>query len=540
MNRGAAVSVGGAVTVDNDTEGAPVYLPVVQIGPNQEEINDTVISHLPSGEDLYQRMGRLCRVVVPAPGEFSTAAYISDLSDWTLQERLTRLVDFQRFDPSEREWVSTAPPKWCVKAVMDRATYPGVPVLRGIVNFPVIRPDGAVLQTPGYDASSYLGYRPLTTYLPVPDKPTQEDVSRALYLLWELVSQFPFAGEADFSAWLAGVLTPFVRYAFDGGCPCFVVTANAPRTGKTKLVDLASLIATGEHVGVDSYEKDESELKKKIFGFAKNGQSLVLFDNVDCLFGNHILDAAFTATAWSDREFHTQDSPKFPLKWICWVTSNRFRSKADTYKRIQPIRLKTSLESPEKRTDLKDPNIEDTVRSRRVEYVQACLILLRAFFVGRESRPVHLPFWHTFPAWSQIVRKCLVFHGLRDPFETHEENTEDIDTTVSIKRQLVLGWAELLQAADVSACSARDAHRWLSEYLEHWQQNPREPLVCETLITALQDPQISPKSRGRLPEPADIGYILRTVQDGVFEGLRIVSRDKGRSGTLWGIEKVET
>lgn len=523
--------------------GAADYLPVVRIEPrdyNQLQVNDAVIGELANVPELYQRLGRLCRVLVPPAGEFQNAAYVSDLSEATLQEVLSSIVDFQRYDRDKKEWVSSAPPSWCVKAVKDRGTYPGVPVLRGIVNFPVVRPDGTILQNAGYDPLSYLCYRPLCEYLPVPDRPTVKESSDALNLLWDLVSQFPWSGYADFSAWLAGVLTPFVRFAYVGGCPCFVVTANAPRTGKTKLADIASLIATGEHIGVDSYEKDEAELKKKIFGYAKNGSNLVLYDNVDCLFGNHILDAALTAIDWRDRQFHTQDTPKFPLKWILWVTSNRFRSKADTYKRIQPIRLKTVLENPEKRTDLRDLSIEDTVKRRRPELVQACLTLLRAFYVGQEDRDISIPFWHTFPQWSSIVRKCLVFHGLEDPFKAHEENTADCDTTVSSKRNLVTGWAELLTIQKVESCTARDAHRWLSEWLSEYSQHPNSGLVCESLINALQDPQVSPKSRGKLPEPGEIGYILRSVQDGIFDGLRLVARDKDRSGTRWAVERVES
>lgn len=523
-------------------DGTADYLPAVRIETrdyNQKEVNDAVIDELAKVPELYQRLGRLCRVLVPPAGEFQNAAYISDLSEATLQEDLSSIVDFQRYDGFKKEWVSSAPPSWCVKAVKDRGSYPGVPVLRGIVNHPVLRPDGTVLQAPGYDPSSYLRYNPSCEYIPVADRPTNREAESALTCLWDLVSQFPWLGPVDFSAWLSGVLTPFVRHAYVGGCPCFVVIANQARTGKSKLADIASIIATGEHAGIDTYEKDESELKKKIFGYAKNGSTFVLYDNVDCIFGNHILDAALTAIDWRDRQFHTQDTPKFPLKWILWVTSNNFRSKADTYKRIQPIRLKTKLELPENRTDLRDTDLEKTVERRRPELVHACLVLLRSFFVGHTDKDIRIPFWHTFPQWSEIIRKCLVYHGLSDPYLAHAQNTEDIDTSIASKRQLVTGWDELLRLKKVDACTAREAHRWLAEWLQEWQEHPDSGLVCETLINALQDPQVSPKSRGKLPEPGDIGYILRSVQDGNFQGLRLVAREKDRSGTRWAVERVE-
>lgn len=524
--------------MQRDDEADGDFLPVVQLGPDQAACNDEVVEQLHRCEGLYQRMGRLVRVWEPAAGEFSNAPSIDLLTTGTLQEEITRVVDIQRYDKTQNEWVRTGPPSWMVAAVHDRKCWPGVPVLRGIVNFPVLRPDGSILQTPGYDPASKLVFRPSGEFLPVPETPTRQDDEEAKRALRDLVCQFPFVGEEDYSAYLAGVLTPFVRYAYEGGCPSFVVTANAPRVGKTKLVHIASLIYSGLPAPTSAYTRNEDELQNRIFGFAKNGDLLTLFDNVDCLFGNAILDAALTSQSWTGRQFHSQDSPPYPLKWILWVTSNRFRSKADTYKRIQPIKLKTLLEKPEKRSDLRDVRIERTVLNRRPELVRACLTLLRSYFANCTDE-VDIPYWHTFPEWSEIVRKCLVWHGLKDPYIAHEANTEDIDTTVSAKRTLVLGWKELLDSEKLSSCSTRDAHRLMAEALEEYENSPGTGLRLETLISALQDRQIAPNRRGALPDPGEIGYILRSIQDSIFDGYAIAAKDKGRSGTLWTVEKVE-
>src|SRR5271167_484353 len=109
-----------------------------------------------------------------------------------------------------------------------------------------MRIDGTVLDTPGYDANTGLIYQPAIGFDPVVLNPTKEDAQRAIRGLLDIVSDFPFAAPNNLykSAWLASVLTPFVRTSIPTA-PMFLVDSNIRGSGKSKLCDIVSIIATG-------------------------------------------------------------------------------------------------------------------------------------------------------------------------------------------------------------------------------------------------------------------------------------------------------
>src|SRR5262249_55162503 len=129
------------------------------------------------------------------------------------------------------------PPGWCVAAVADRKDYPPeIRELTAVVDHPVLRPDGTILNAPGYDAATGLLLGPQAGVPPVPDVPTLDDAVQARKKLLAVVCDFPFKHAAHRAAWLASLLTPMARYAFDGNSPLTLVDGNAPGVGKGLLL----------------------------------------------------------------------------------------------------------------------------------------------------------------------------------------------------------------------------------------------------------------------------------------------------------------
>jgi hypothetical protein len=114
-----------------------------------------------------------------------------------------------------------------------------------VVGAPALRPDGSILDRPGYDPATGLLYCPARDYPAVPAMPTVDDARRAAALLLGLVAEFPFASEDHKAAWLSAVLTVPARPAIKGPCPGFLFDAPMPGSGKTLLAELVGLIGTG-------------------------------------------------------------------------------------------------------------------------------------------------------------------------------------------------------------------------------------------------------------------------------------------------------
>ena len=105
-----------------------------------------------------------------------------------MRERFTRFVDFQKFNAKEKKWVSINCPPDLAAAYLERTGDWKLRVLSGIANAPTLRPDGSILDQPGYDAATGILYDPRgVTYPPIPATPTKPDA--ALAALFEMGSE---------------------------------------------------------------------------------------------------------------------------------------------------------------------------------------------------------------------------------------------------------------------------------------------------------------------------------------------------------------
>jgi hypothetical protein len=182
-------------------------------------VNDQAIAALAPDPDLYHRGGTLVRFLdddpAPAGGiRWSAGPRIEPLPRELLRERLAAAADW--VVRKGKKFVDCHPPGWCIAAVHARSQYPGLRHLCAVVDHPVLRPDGILLTTPGYDAGTGL-YLAAEQPMSLPDRPTLADAQ---------------AAAAHQAAWLAALLTPLARFAFDGPAPLFLVDANVRGSGK--------------------------------------------------------------------------------------------------------------------------------------------------------------------------------------------------------------------------------------------------------------------------------------------------------------------
>lgn len=505
---------------DHEQGEASDTRPWVLLTEEEAEVNDQVARELANLDDIYQRGGQLVRVVQEARKDLVSAPRIEPVPLASLRELLTRVVRFAK--PSRRgDDLPAHPADWCVRAIAARGTWPDVPLLRAVIEWPCLRPDGTILQEPGYDESTGLLYLPSADFEPIPEYPSAEAIAEARTSLLDLVADFPFQGDEHRAAWLAGLLTPFARYAFDGPSPLFMIDANVRGAGKSLLCHVVSLIATGRLAPITTQVQDEAEERKRITAIARAGDPMMLIDNISRPFGNGVLDAALTTTVWKERILQETNVPEYPLLTIWWGTGNnvQIRPHADTWRRILPIRLESPHQNPETRTDFKHHDLLAHVALLRVRYMRAALLLLRAHAAYGDAEDIKLSPWGSYPGWSRIVRGAVVCAGLPDPYKAHEALTPMADSTAGGLDGLVHGWRELCEWHKVEGCSIREALDWLSEDLEYKQRTQNASLRFERLIEALQD--LCPTNGRQLPDARAVGYALRAYRGRVVDNMSL-------------------
>jgi hypothetical protein len=429
---------------------------------------------------------------------------------------LTSSIQFSKYDARSDDWVQAHPPSWLVEAVAVRGEWPGIRPLAGVVDHPVLRPDGSVLDRPGYDGQTGLLYEPQQDFPQIPEHPTREDAAAAAAVLLDYVGQFPFLTEAHRSAWLTIPLTLVARPAIAGCTPLVLFDANSPGIGKTLGAEVGAGAITGMPLPKMAQAATDDETRKRITTLAIDGESVVLIDNVVGALGGPSLDAALTATEWSDRLLGVNQRVRVPLRMLWIASGNNATLAGDLLRRTLHVRLETSEERPEERTGWKH-QLPSDVFANRPRLVVAALTMLRAHAAA--GHPTGgMPSWGSFEDWSRVVRGAIVYAGLPDPAETRHELAASADTTTSDM------YALLDALAPHITCPKRETAAELCKRMAD----------DEALAGALTDMMTKPPVTAR-----KVGKLFTRYRNRVFGGRAIVQANAdAHRGALWTIQSV--
>jgi putative DNA primase/helicase len=263
-----------------------------------------------------------------------------------LQDRLTRHIDFKKYDAKSKKYKSINCPPDVAMALLQRSgLWNHIPVIDGITTAPTLRADGSILDQPGYDAATRVLYiKPQgVTYPEIPREPTWADARAALDRIGELVSEFPFIAENGDNATgkkspsrsvaYSGFITPMVRRAL-AASPLHAFDATAAGSGKSKLVSIASVFARGHEAPVTSGAAiNPEEFEKKIAAALIAGDSIVAIDNLEAPLGGELLCSATTEAMLSIRVLGLSKNVLVPNSAVFFATGNAMTVIGDMVRR---------------------------------------------------------------------------------------------------------------------------------------------------------------------------------------------------------------
>ena len=356
--------------------------PAIEITTEWHIVVEQAVHALARDPDLFRRGNTLGHVVVEEEPMLKLSQGVElrnadgssrfiGHSDPAVGRCLTRNATFFRYrkdQSGEDVAVNVNPPDWLIKNVATMEYWPGIRTLRSIASCPYVYPDGSI-PWPGFDDRTGTLYRPSVEMPSIPDRPTLLDAKAAAERLLDLVDQFPFASEADWSVWLAGILTAVQRPAIDGPVPGIVFNGNKAGVGKGLLVDAIGLIAWGHSIPTRTYPADPIEAGKVKLSLALSGVSAVHFDNLaeGGFFGNSQLDSALTSTEVEGRILGlSRESGRVPLRPCWFLSGNNVGPSKDAYRRWLICNLLTLLEAPDERGDIKEGNLRGYIRRHRL------------------------------------------------------------------------------------------------------------------------------------------------------------------------------
>ena len=286
MAAGAAGFATGSPGVTVAT-GAVMNWPQIKVIPSElpRIVNEAEDALILLGQEFYQRGGMLVRpvtgTIVNKDGKTQGWQLIPVARPY-LVETLCCAAQFVRMDGRSKTkgWKPIDAPDKVASALLSRRGKWKLPILNGIVQAPFLRTDGSLCETPGYDPVSKLLFKADGLFPPIPHQPSREEALKALVLLEDLIGTFPFVGKADRSVALAAILTTMDRRSM-ATAPLFAFNSPVAGTGKSKLVDLCSILATGQPMSVISQGYSEEEFVKCLSAALLAGDSGISIDNCE-------------------------------------------------------------------------------------------------------------------------------------------------------------------------------------------------------------------------------------------------------------------
>jgi hypothetical protein len=297
---------------------------------------------------------------------------------------------------------------------------PNLRTLHGVSHTPMIRPDGSILDAPGYDAASGFLYLPEPGLeIPaIPAEPTEDQVREAVELILTPVAEFPFVSENDRATWVGLLFTPLLRPLLPGPYQLGVCTATNSGSGKGWLTRIIG--QTHGWVSKGELVRDSDELRKVITAVLIDTTApVVAFDNLTGVVRSPVLEALATMEVWSNRLLGHSRDVSAPNDRLWLLTGNNAQFGGDLARRIASV----ALDPPSPMWHLKRFRLDlrEWVPANRGRLLAALLTVARGWVIaGQRAEDVRSD---DFARWAGSLAGMLSWAGIAGKFGGTEVET---------------------------------------------------------------------------------------------------------------------
>ncbi len=475
---------------------------------------------------MFQRGGEIVRVIAIDRESHRAGlrrpcgtVQLAPPSPLNLLEVLDRLITWLRPGGDEGPKPADCPQK-IAATYLARIGEWKLPTLAGVIEAPIMRADGSILTTPGFDEATGLYLHSEPDWPAIPERPTPAHAEAALLDLWEPFAEFPFVDEPARSVLIAGILTAIQRRLLESA-PLFAFDAPAQRSGKSLLAESLGVIATGRKPAATGVPKEGDELRKAITSALRENQAIINLDNITRPLDSPDLARAITQSEYADRLLGVNRMLHLPTNVLWTATGNNLTVQGDLPSRSLISRIDSEEERPEERV-FKIADLPAHLLANRKRLVVAGLTILRAYhFAGRPRQDLRP--WGGFDHWSREIREPLVWLGLADPCATRERiivTDPDRELTTEVLRAWQNAFSDRVMLVREVIATAQDG--------EH------DELKQTLLMVAAK------KDDSNQIDARRLGFWCSSKAARVIDGLRLTPERKIRRAQGWRVSCVSS
>jgi hypothetical protein len=491
---------------DLPEDPGPAALPEVDI-TNEADGIDGILGVMAAGclPGLYKRSGGPCWVDTDDQGNPQLHQLGADnLRAYAADHVQTYVVAKDEETGGTKAVRTLLPPKTCA-TILGRKDWP-LQRIRGVVTSPVLRPDGSLITSPGYDTATGLFLHPRVPIRRLRPEATPDGLERARdVVLGQMLADFPWQSDSDRAHFLGALLTPILRPYFHGTTPMLVITATTAGSGKSLLKDIFQYCYG---IAETPWPENDAELRKAVTAqLYTTGQPVVVIDNLPNghMIKSPILSSLLTAEYWGDRVLGSTASVTMPNDRLWVATGNALRTGGDNARRVIWVRLDPNCPDPDQRDGYKVGDLRPWLRRNASTVVAALLTMVRSWVAA--GAPTVRVRKGDYSEWASLIAGILDHLG-------------------------VPGW---MQDRDEASAMDDELQEW-SDFLTLWEEKfADQPVTAGQVLGALA--QYIPTQRDEPPSAKQLGHWLKARQ-GRYFGLRkvVMVRDPHRKQNCWRVD----
>ncbi len=311
-------------------------------------------------------------------------------------------------------------------AARSRNGTPNLRRLNGVTHTPIMRADGTVMNTPGYDRESCMLYLPERGLI-VPDLPSpfgREDVGAAVGFLKEIVREFPFVEDHHRANWFGALFTPLMRVMLPPPYPAFVIDAPSPGAGKSYLAGIIRTV----HGGVirAGWPSDDAEFGKVALAtLIGTTAPVVTFDNVRGKIRSAKFEALLTSPIFTDRLLGVSRDANAANDRLWTITANNAEIGGDLARRCYWITIDPRMPRPHERTGF-SLDLRTWPVANRGRIIAAMLTVVRGWVLAGMPK-ADLKRSDDFATWDAAMEGLLSWAGFTGQFGRPDEAKQESD-----------------------------------------------------------------------------------------------------------------
>lgn len=383
-----------------------------------------------------------------------------------LRHIVCKYIEFKKYNRHMEE-IPAMPPMENIKDILAWGNWPGVPILEGVAQIPIIHPDGSIIDTPGYDALTKRIYWPYRTdlHLTVPDIVDKQSVDRATAIIDDLIVDFPFIDDSARDNYIALLITAFSRTLFDDLTPLFLIDSPRAGTGKSLLTSIIGYLATGRYSDSFTQPRDEEEWRKQLSTYLRSGATVLIIDNVDNSITSSNLSKFLTSNLWKDRLLGTNTEICIKNRTLTIANGNNISPGRDITRRCVWIRIDAQEAQPWMRPieKFKHPRLLQYINENINAILSAIYTCIRYWIqIGKPLGPAY----GSYPEWSMTVGGILAACGYDHFLENLYEFQTTIDDEYNEWLSFFAAWYEIYPNIPVSLREIRENTQDMPDFID--------------------------------------------------------------------------